>query len=238
MPVPKANPSAKPICGIAPKRPRRSSGPCSTASSTAPAHSPPSANPCRMRSVSSSTGAQAPICAAVGRTPINAVATPMISIVNARLRLRPIRSPMCPNTSPPIGRMTNPTANVANASSVPTKELCAREEHSVEHQARRGGVQEEVVPLHGGAQQACRHDGAQAPTTFDVRFVVTLAARRRPRRATWSPWPSGPRRPRTASPVPVATVGWDVATDPFARAAAGRPPRTSRPLPGADSPTG
>ena len=47
----------------------------------------------------------------------------MISIVSARLRLRPIRSPMWPNTTPPIGRMTNPTANVANASRVPTREL-------------------------------------------------------------------------------------------------------------------
>jgi hypothetical protein len=77
----------------------------------------------RMRSVSSSTGAQTPIWAAVGKSPINAVATPMISIVNARLRLRPTRSPIWPNTSPPMGRMTNPTAKVANASSVPTKEL-------------------------------------------------------------------------------------------------------------------
>ena len=76
-----------------------------------------------MRSTSSSTGAHAPICAAVGNTPINAVAMPMISMVNARLRLRPIRSPIWPNTSPPIGRMTNPTAKVANASIVPTREL-------------------------------------------------------------------------------------------------------------------
>jgi hypothetical protein len=75
-----------------------------------------------MRSVSS-TGAQAPICAAVGKTPISAVAAPMISIVSARLRLRPIRSPIWPNASPPIGRMRNPTANVANAKSVPTNEL-------------------------------------------------------------------------------------------------------------------
>ncbi len=123
MPVPSANPSARPIWGIAPKRPRRPSGLCSTASNTAPAHSPPRAKPCRMRSANSSSGAHTPIWAAVGNTPINAVAMPMMSMVSARLRLRPIRSPMWPNTNPPTGRMTNPTANVANASSVPTSEL-------------------------------------------------------------------------------------------------------------------
>ncbi len=47
----------------------------------------------------------------------------MISMVSARLRLRPIRSPMWPKTRPPTGRMTNPTAKVANASKVPTNEL-------------------------------------------------------------------------------------------------------------------
>lgn len=44
-------------------------------------------------------------------------------MVRASVRLRPIRSPMWPNTNPPMGRTTNPTANVANASIVPTYEL-------------------------------------------------------------------------------------------------------------------
>ena len=37
------------------------------------------------------------------------------------------------------------------------------EEQLVEHQGRGRAVEEEVVPLHRGAQQACRNDGAQTP---------------------------------------------------------------------------
>lgn len=76
-----------------------------------------------MRSSNSRIGARTPICAAVGSTPISAVAPPIRNIVSASVRLRPMRSPMWPNTNPPIGRTTNPTANVAKDSMVPTKEL-------------------------------------------------------------------------------------------------------------------
>ena len=48
------------------------------------------------------------------------VDTPMISVVRISVSRRPIRSPMCPKTTPPSGRNTNPTPNVANAVSVPT----------------------------------------------------------------------------------------------------------------------
>lgn len=48
-------------------------------------------------------------------------APPIRNIVSASVFLRPIRSPKWPNTKPPTGRITNPTANVANASRVPTK---------------------------------------------------------------------------------------------------------------------
>ena len=48
------------------------------------------------------------------------VATPMITKVRTRTVLRPVRSPKCPKTMPPIGRATKPTAYVANESSVPT----------------------------------------------------------------------------------------------------------------------
>jgi hypothetical protein len=77
-----------------------------------------------IRNVTSSTGASAPTWAAVGNAPIRAVAPPINSMVRARLRLRPIRSPIWPNTKPPIGRMTKPTAKVANASNVPSVEFC------------------------------------------------------------------------------------------------------------------
>ena len=90
----------------------------------APAHSPPKAKPWMILSVTSSTGARVPTWAAVGNAPIRAVAPPISSMVRARLRLRPIRSPIWPNTKPPTGRMTKPTANVANANNVPTVEVC------------------------------------------------------------------------------------------------------------------
>ena len=49
-----------------------------------------------------------------------AVDRPVRAIVTTRVRRRPTRSPMCPKISPPSGRATNPTANVANESSVAT----------------------------------------------------------------------------------------------------------------------
>jgi hypothetical protein len=54
---------------------------------------------------------------------MSAVATPINSIVSARVCRRPIRSPMCPKTSPPTGRITKPTAKVTKLSIVPTREL-------------------------------------------------------------------------------------------------------------------
>jgi hypothetical protein len=48
------------------------------------------------------------------------VARPMSRSVRTSMFLRPSRSPKCPKTTPPSGRATNPTANVAKASSVPT----------------------------------------------------------------------------------------------------------------------
>ena len=50
-------------------------------------------------------------------------------------------------------------------------------EHLVEHQPGRGGVEEEVVPLDCGAQQACRDDDAQPPATLGVGFVLTSRRR-------------------------------------------------------------
>ncbi len=73
-----------------------------------------------MRNNSSRIGAAIPICAAVGSRPISAVAPPIRNIVSASVFLRPMRSPTWPNTNPPMGRTTKPTANVANDSSVPT----------------------------------------------------------------------------------------------------------------------
>jgi hypothetical protein len=43
----------------------------------------------------------------------------MIVIVVTSIDFRPSRSPKCPNTTPPRGRATYPTASVPNEASVP-----------------------------------------------------------------------------------------------------------------------
>ncbi len=43
----------------------------------------------------------------------------MIIIVTTSIGLRPSRSPRWPNSTPPIGRVMKPAANVVNAASVP-----------------------------------------------------------------------------------------------------------------------
>jgi len=63
-----------------------------------------------------------PTCAYVGVRPISAVATPMMASDHTSMFFRPRRSPKCPNTAPPNGRATNPTANVPYALSVPASE--------------------------------------------------------------------------------------------------------------------
>ena len=153
-PVPNASPSASPTWGTLPASPRRRGGLCSTASSMAPAHSPPSANPCTIRSNSSSTGASTPICAAVGSSPISAVAPPIRNIVSARVFLRPMRSPTWPKTNPPIGPDDEPDGERRERQQRPHERTLVREERVVEDEAGRRRVEEEVVPLDGGADEA------------------------------------------------------------------------------------
>ena len=100
-----------------------------------------------------------PMAAYVGITPIRKVATPMISMVATRVFFRPIRSPMCPKIRPPTGRATKPTAKVANASSVPTAGSLLGKNNFGNTMPGRRAVQEEVVPLDGGADEARCDDG-------------------------------------------------------------------------------
>ena len=95
----------------------------------------------------------------------------MISIVSARLRLRPIRSPMWPNTTPADRPHDKPDRERRERQQRADQRTGVGEEHLVEHQAGRGGVEEEVVPLDGGAQQARRDDDAQPPAPLRVGFV-------------------------------------------------------------------
>lgn len=82
-----------PDLGKDPQNPRRPGGANSTAMSTAPPHSPPTANPCTSLRKSSSMGAQRPACSKVGRQPMRAVARLIIMRVRTRVALRPRRSP-------------------------------------------------------------------------------------------------------------------------------------------------
>jgi hypothetical protein len=75
-----------------------------------PPHSPPTPMPWRMRSSTSSTGAQMPIDAYVGITPIAKLARPISSSVEISVALRPTRSPQWPKIAAPTGRAAKPTA--------------------------------------------------------------------------------------------------------------------------------
>src|SRR4051812_43472633 len=117
-PVAAKKPTDGPSWGKAAYRPRRLRGACSTASSAAPPHSPPSPMPCRKRSASSSNGAQTPNVPYPGSSPTNAVDSPISSSEATSTDLRPTRSPKCPNTTDPNGRAANATAYVENEASV------------------------------------------------------------------------------------------------------------------------
>jgi len=71
----------------------------------------------------SRTGAQKPIAAYEGISPMAQVPIAIMIIVRARTFLRPILSPIGPKTIPPIGRTRNDTAKVANDDSSCTVSL-------------------------------------------------------------------------------------------------------------------
>ena len=77
--------------------------------------SPPIANPCNKREPTKRIGAQTPICAAVGISPIATVAKPMMSIVTRKVLRLPQISPRRPNTKAPSGRTAKPAANASRA---------------------------------------------------------------------------------------------------------------------------
>ncbi len=49
----------------------------------------------------------------VGSTPMQNVETPMANSASTSVRLRPMRSPKCPNSAAPMGRARNAMAKVA-----------------------------------------------------------------------------------------------------------------------------
>ena len=69
------------------------------------------------------TGATSPTLAYVGRNPMRAVDSPMVTIVTRKVYLRPIRSPMRPKTTAPRGRTPKPAPNVARLASSAARSL-------------------------------------------------------------------------------------------------------------------
>src|SRR5688500_1087629 len=72
-----------------PYQARLPGGAFSTASSTAPPHSPPRPRPCPKRHSPSSAGASTPMLSYVGSTPITTVDTPIVSSAATRVGPRP-----------------------------------------------------------------------------------------------------------------------------------------------------
>ena len=89
-----------------------------------------------------------------GSRPMQNVATPMPTSEMTSIFLRPIRSPKWPNTIPPTGRAKNPTPKVANDEKRCHQGALLGEEQLREHQRCGGAVDEEVVVLDAGADEA------------------------------------------------------------------------------------
>ncbi len=115
--MPPQKPASVPNSRNDPYLPRLLSGAYSAMNVAAPPYSPPVEKPWITLSRISRTGAQKPMDACVGSRPISAVAPEMSRMVIARTDLRPIRSPMGPQTMPPRGLSTK---EIAKPSMVPT----------------------------------------------------------------------------------------------------------------------
>ena len=92
----------------------------------------------------------------------------MSSRVATSVNLRPTRSPKWPKIAAPIGRAAKPTNCTPNESRMPVNGRLVREEQRREDQRGRGAVEEEVVPLDGGADGA-GEDRAPSVALLDAR---------------------------------------------------------------------
>ena len=80
-----------------------------------PTAAPDASRPSAIRDLPSDT---CPMVAALGIRPTPSVDNPITISVTTNVRLRPIRSPKCPNTAPPTGRATNAEANAPSDATV------------------------------------------------------------------------------------------------------------------------
>src|SRR3954447_11943210 len=106
------------------------------------------------------------------------VATPMITSVSTSIDLRPSRSPKCPNTTPPSGRATNPTAYVPNAASVPLRGEKVGKNRTLKTSAaavpyRKKSYHSMVVPIRlASATSRTEDDGRRAVAEADVKAAL------------------------------------------------------------------
>ena len=86
-------------------------------------------------------------------------ARPIISSETTSIFLRPTRSPKWPKTTPPSGRATKPEGvGAERAAACAVHRVGVGEEQLAEDQGGGRPVEEEVVPLDGGADQAGEDD--------------------------------------------------------------------------------
>ncbi len=105
--------------------PRRRGPADSTRKVVDAANSPPTERPCSSRATTRTTGPNSPANAYVGVTATSRLLPPISRMVTVSAARRPRRSATAPSSSPPTGRMKNPTANTANVASSGTRESSA-----------------------------------------------------------------------------------------------------------------
>jgi len=111
-------PVTEPKSATAPIKPRRSGFARSTRKTMEVVYSPPTERPCIIRNNVSRTGAMRPSTSYPGSTPIRNVGTAMAATDAVSAARRPNRSPIWPNTAPPIGRIRKPTAKTPKAARI------------------------------------------------------------------------------------------------------------------------
>ena len=153
--VESSRPAGTPICGHEPKKPRRPFGACSTDISTAPPHSPPTPMPCAKRRTTSRIGARMPIELKVGRHADQERRDAHDEQRQHEHRLAADAVAVVPEHDAADRAGGEADRVGAEGQQRADQRLGLREEQIAEHERRGRAVQEEVVPLDGGADEAC-----------------------------------------------------------------------------------
>ena len=154
-PVASSSPTGAPACTQLAVEPAPARvGPCSTTISTAPAHSPPTPSPCTNRSTTSSTGASDP-GRLVGRQQPDQERREADEHEGGDERRLPADAVAVVAEHDAAERPgEEPDGVGGERGHRPGDRVDGREEQAVEDEGGGGAVQEEVVPLDGGADEA------------------------------------------------------------------------------------